>query len=211
MLKKFFLLLLLFPLWVEGQVLPQDTAIVLSSEGHNLQPDDPGRMALGTEDNFGKGNRAVQKSGYVPRKLRLGTNLGLSLSKNYTYLSIGPQVGYQFNNYLMAGGGISYYHHKATMSNYVSRGNILGTNLFGYVYPLRFFTIFLQPEINYIRSRITYTSDEADEINRSTVPSLVVGGGIRIGRSHITLNYDLVQNENSPHEKGWYMGFSTFF
>ena len=237
MRKRSVFLLLLFPLWVEAQPVSEETALftetrhhrsieealsvseetvqLLPDTQHDLQLNRQGEAVLGRENRLLRKNRKSEKGAFDRRNLRFGANLGLSLSKNYTYLSVGPQVGYQFNNYLMTGGGIRYYHYKVTMSNYISKNNLLGVSLFGYLYPLRFFTVFMQPEINYIHSRVIYTGEEAsEEVEEEScgwVPSVVVGAGLRLGRSHITLNYDLVQDKNSPHQKGWYMGFSTFF
>ena len=143
-------------------------------------------------------------------KLRFGANIGLSLSKNYTYLGIGPQIGYQFNKYFMAGTGIKYYHLKRNLSDYEKKNNLFGFNLFGYVYPVRFITLFAQPELNYIWSNITYNTGEKI-INNSFAPSLVMGAGLRLGYTHVTINYDLVQHTNSPHPKGFYLGISAFF
>ena len=143
-------------------------------------------------------------------KLRLGANIGLSLSKNYTYLGIGPQIGYQFSNYFMAGAGIKYYHLKRNLSDYERKNNLLGLNLFGYVYPVKFITLFAQPELNYIWSNITYNTGEK-VTNKGFAPSLVVGTGLKLGYNHITINYDLVKHSNSPHPQGFYLGISAFF
>lgn len=143
-------------------------------------------------------------------KLRLGANIGLSLSKNYTYLGAGPQIGYQLNNYFMTGAGIKYYHLKRNLSNYERKNNLLGFNLFGYIYPVRFITMFVQPELNYIWSNITYNTGEK-VTNNGFAPSLILGAGLKLGPTHVTLNYDLVQHNNSPHPQGFYLGLSAFF
>ena len=143
-------------------------------------------------------------------KLRLGANIGLSLSRNYTYLGVGPQIGYQFNNYFMAGAGIKYYHLKRNLSEYERKNNLLGFNLFGYIYPIRFITIFAQPELNYIWSNITYNTGERIT-NNGIAPSLVVGAGLKLGYTHVTINYDLGQHSNSPHPDGFYLSISAFF
>ena len=143
-------------------------------------------------------------------KLRLGANIGLSLSKNYTHLGVGPQIGYQLNNYFMAGAGIKNYHMKRNLSEYERKNNLLGFNLFGYIYPVRFITIFAQPELNYIWSNITYNTGEK-VTNNGIAPSLILGAGLKLGPTHVTLNYDLVQHNNSPHPKGFYLGISAFF
>lgn len=146
------------------------------------------------------------------RKLRFGANLGLSLSSNYTYLNLGPQFGYQFNQHFMAGGGIKYNYSKISVSDYTKKNNLLGLNLFGYTYPISFITLFAQPEINYIWSNIKMTNTTNDEITtKGFTPSLIVGAGLRLGYSHITINYDLLQKKDSPHPEGFYLGVSAFF
>lgn len=136
--------------------------------------------------------------------------MGLSLSKNYTYLGIGPQFGYQFNKYFMSGIGIKYYHWKKNLSNYEIKDNLLGLNIFGYTYPVRFITMFVQPELNYIWTKTTYNTGDK-ETNSGLAPSLVVGAGLKLGFTHVTLNYDLIQHTNSPHPDGFYLGVSAFF
>ncbi len=151
-------------------------------------------------------------SSFDKSKLRFGANLGLSLSSNYTYLNLGPQVGYQFNRHFMAGTGLKYYYSKVSVSDYTRKNNLLGLNLFGYIYPVRFITLLAQPEINYIWSNLEMSGTPGDKIStKGFVPTLVVGAGLRLGYSHITINYDLLQQKNSPHPDGFYLGVSAFF
>ena len=208
-----FLLLMLFPLFAGAQVITYDTIRVSSDDERNIYSNPRQEPPAQKEP-------VVSQLGFTPlqmqpafdrSKLRFGANLGLSLSRNYTRLGLGPQIGYQFSPYFMAGAGIKYYYTKAVLPDYTIRNNLLGINLFGYVYPVRFITAFAQPEINYIRSVLTEKAKEEDRTTRGLVPSLVVGAGLRLGRSHITLNYDLVQHVNSPHPSGFYLGFSAFF
>lgn len=144
-------------------------------------------------------------------KLRFGANLGLSLSRNYTVLGLGPQIGYQFSDLFMAGVGVKYYYTKVRTYDYKIKSNLVGVNTFGYFYPIRFIVFFAQPEMNYIWSRLSYESGVADTTERGFVPSLVVGGGLRLGRSHITLNYDLAKHPRSPYPSGLFLGISAFF
>ena len=144
-------------------------------------------------------------------KLRFGANLGLSLSRNYTVFGLGPQVGYQFTDHFMAGAGVKYYYTKVRTYDYDIKSNLFGLNTFGYYYPLRFLAFFVQPEMNYIWSTLSYESGVPDTKESGFVPSLVVGGGLRLGRSHITLNYDLAKNPRSPYPNGFFLGVSAFF
>ncbi len=148
-------------------------------------------------------------------RLRFGANLGLSLSRNYTVLGLGPQIGYSFSNYFMAGAGIKYYYTKTRAydyaDSYLFKNNLLGANIFGYLYPIKFITVFAQPELNYIWTSVE--NEATHEISKSDgiVPSLVVGAGFRLGFTHITFNYDLIHKVNSPYPDGIFLGVSAFF
>ncbi len=215
MKKCCFLLLWLFPLIVAAQVITYDTIRVSPDDERNIYRHQQPRSNTSEQDAYTPLRRDVSDKRpthtFDKSKLRLGADLGLSLSRNYTRLGLGPQVGYQFNNYFMAGAGIKYYYTKATTTNYVIKNNLLGANLFGYLYPTRFITAFIQPEINYIKSVLTVKTNDNKESSSGMVPALVVGAGLRLGRSHITLNYDLAQHVNSPHPDGFYLGISAFF
>ncbi len=214
-MKQLLLLLSLFffTLVAEAQVIRHDTIRVSADDERNIyraggqfhrSEAEPLRV---TDKQRNDDDRPL----FDRKKLRFGADLGLSLSSNYTRLGIGPQVGYQLNQYLLTGAGVKYYYTRTNTSYYEIRNNLLGANLFGYLYPTRFIALFAQPELNYIHSSMTDKSNGEKEKSRGMVPSLVVGGGLRIGRSHITLNYDLVQHVNSPHPSGFYLGVSAFF
>lgn len=212
MKRTYILLLWLFPLFAGAQVITYDTIRVSPDDERNIhrhaQPQRIDRKESGApQSNIEDGGPDT----FDRSKIRLGANLGLSLSRNYTRIGFGPQVGYQFNHYFMAGTGIKYYYTKAQTSDYVIKNNLLGANLFGYFYPIRFITVFVQPEINYIWSYLTRESTAETTSDSGVVPSVITGAGFRIGRSHITLNYDLVQHANSPHPTGFYLGVSAFF
>jgi outer membrane protein assembly factor BamA len=213
-MKKYcFLLLMLFPLFVTAQVITYDTIRVSPDDERNINRRQQQSRRTESVSITPQRKQITDESPatFDKSKLRFGADLGLSISRNYTRLGFGPQVGYQFNNYFMAGAGIKYYYTKAATTNYIIRNNLLGANLFGYLYPTRFITAFVQPELNYIRSVLTEKVNDNEELSRGIVPSLVVGAGLRLGRSHITLNYDLVQHANSPHPGGFYLGISAFF
>ena len=205
-MKRWYLFLLLFlPSVSFAQGFTLDTIRVASEDSRNIHRN---TQLNQTELSLKKDN----SSHFVldRTKLRFGANMGLSLSKHYTYLGIGPQVGYQFNKYFMAGTGIKYYHLKRSLSDYERKNNLLGFNLFGYVYPVRFITLFAQPELNYTWTAITYNTGEK-ATNKGFTPSLVMGAGLKLGYTHVTINYDLVQHTNSPHPEGFYLSISAFF
>lgn len=51
---------------------------------------------------------STPKKGFDARNMRYGLNLGLNLTNDYTLFRLAPQVGYQFNKYVMAGAGVSW-------------------------------------------------------------------------------------------------------
>lgn len=217
-MKKIFLsLLFIVPLLASAQVITYDTVRVSSNDERNIyrsqqqttqtqqQP-----MTLG-DRRVVLDRESISNGGFDKSKLRFGANLGLSLSRNYTVLGLGPQVGYQFSDKFMAGAGIKYYYTKVGTYDYQIKNNMFGTNVFGYFYPVRFLAVFAQPELNYIWSKLENKSTGEITKESGFVPSLIVGGGLRLGRSHITLNYDLARHSRSPYPSGFYLGFSTFF
>ncbi|MDD2796927.1 MAG: hypothetical protein PHE76_03150, partial [Candidatus Pacebacteria bacterium] len=123
--------------------------------------------------------------------------------------------GYQFNRYLMAGAGVSYYYSKNRIYHQQERvslyNNSLGANLFGYFYPSRMLVVSVQPELNYVWSN--YKGDLSGELDKANVlvPSFVVGAGLRLGPAHAMLYYDLVQDVNSPYSSGIFYGMSVYF
>ncbi len=152
---------------------------------------------------------------FNPNNLRFGANLGLSISHNYTFLNIGPQIGYEFNKYFLLGVGVRYYYSKTRAytaeKEYLYNNNMLATNLFGYFHPVQYIALFVQPEINYLWSKEEDITNGGIYKDAGWIPSLVVGGGLRLGRTYITLNYDLAQQDRSPYPHGIFWNFSTFF
>ncbi len=154
-------------------------------------------------------------SGFDAKNLRYGLNLGMHFSDNYSLFRLAPQVGYQFNRYLMAGAGVSYYYSKNRIYHQQERvslyNNSLGANLFGYFYPSHMLVVSVQPELNYVWSN--YKGDLSGELDKANVlvPSFVVGAGLRLGPAHAMLYYDLVQDVNSPYSSGIFYGMSVYF
>lgn len=213
MKRLLFLFFLLSSLLTRAQTITYDTIRVSPDDERNIYLNRPGKVKAADEPSRKGSSYATggQSAAFDRSKLRFGANLGLSVSKNYTNLGFGPQIGYQFNKYFMAGAGIKYYYTSARTYEYEIKNNLLGANLFGYVYPVNFIALFAQPEINYIWSTLTSQTIQDTRKDSGLVPSLVVGAGFRLGRSHITLNYDLIQHANSPHPDGFYLGVSAFF
>ena len=218
MKKVLLLLLVMLSITASAQVITYDTIRVSADDERNVYRTQRQQQTAQ--------NRITQRPVLLDRqpapgfrfdksKLLYGANVGLSFSRNYSTFNFGPQVGYQLSNRFMAGVGIKYYYNKVRAFQYneayLYKNNLLGANLFGYFYPARFLALFAQPEINRLWANLT--DEETGEVTKSSglVPSLLVGGGLRLGRSHITLNYDMAQHTNSPYPRGWFLGFSTFF
>ena len=144
-------------------------------------------------------------------RLRFGAHLGLSSSNNFTSFALGPQVGYVFSDFIMVGAGAKYHHIRANRWDHRVRNNLFGMNVFSYIYPTDFFTVFAQPEVNRIWRSVTY-HDGTRFTDSSIVPVFLIGAGVHFNRfMHITLNYDLVRHRNSPYSDRVFLSISGFF
>lgn len=208
-------LLLFFSVLATAQVITYDTIRVSPDDERNIH-----RNQYSNDRNpvnrSSESYRNVLGTGYDldVKKLRYGLDFGLYFSKNYSSFSFGPQMGYMVNDQLLVGAGTKYYYYKTRVYQYeeevVYKNNMLGINAFGYFYPSTYTAVFVQPEINHMWS---YRKDEVsgdERRNSGFVPSFLVGGGLRFGLTHITLNYDLARHRNSPYSRGLFFRFSIF-
>lgn len=233
-MKKFFLIFLLFaPMLVQAQAFRLDTI--------QVAPDDPRRIQRTQPQPQAQPQQTPQQQQYIvvsgeqptteeaqpvpPRNnldpfmpnfdrknLRFGANLGLSRSRDQTTIALGPQIGYQFSDFFMAGTGIKYHYIRMNTNRYDARHNLLGVNVFGFFYPVSLVALFVQPEINHIWRSVRNNETGERVTERGTVPVLLVGAGLRLGRSsHITLNYDLVRHIHSPYPETVFLSVSAFF
>ena len=232
MKKLFFTSLLLLPLLLQAQGFRLDTIPVAPDDPRNinrrqvetveqrqnapaanLQPQQrtqPAANQSTTED--WRSELTPLPFNFNPQNLRFGANIGLSRSRSFTTLALGPQVGYQINDHFLFGTGIKYHHIRARTTNYTVRSNLFGINLFCFYYPIPFIALFAQPELNRIwRSETNNSTNQRVSVS-GVVPVLLVGAGVRVGRSsHITLNYDLVRHIHSPYPDTIFLGISAFF
>lgn len=159
--------------------------------------------------------KPVSTTGFDVRNLRYGLNFGMHFSDNYSLFRLAPQVGYQFNQYFMAGAGVSYYHSKDKFYNQRERvsiySNSLGANLFGILYPSHMLVVSAQPELNQIWFNYKGDRPGEDDKRNVLVPSFIVGAGFRLGPAHAMFYYDLVQDVNSPYSSGVFYGVSVYF
>ncbi|MDR2918187.1 MAG: porin family protein [Tannerella sp.] len=147
-------------------------------------------------------------------KVTVGGAFGMQFG-NYTMITIAPQVGYNFTDFLNAGVGISYSFYKDDYSSgtdrIVEKSNYAGLNIYGRLYVLDYLAIQAQPEINYMTNKIEYKNSNLPDVKtEKAVPSFVVGAGFRMGPAFAMLKYDLVQDSYSPYGKRIFysVGFS---
>lgn len=211
--------LLISVLAISQQPFSYDTIRVSKNDARNIhQYQNRQRVASQNQARARRqSNQPALGSSFDASKLRYGINFGLNFSNNYSLFRLAPQVGYQFNKYVMAGVGVSYYYSKNRIYNYnfderVSYiNNSLGANAFAYLYPASILVLSIQPEANYIWSR--YKGGNSGDFDKSDVlvPSVVVGAGLKLGQAHAMLYYDLVQDVNSPYSSGIFYGVSVYF
>ncbi|HYH15850.1 MAG TPA: hypothetical protein VD794_11545 [Flavisolibacter sp.] len=153
------------------------------------------------------------EKGFKKEKVFVGGNFGLTFG-DYTLINISPQVGYRFSRMFAVGVGINgqYVGYKDRTFNgdvyrKVSQG-VTGLNLFGRVFPISNFDLFLQaqPEANYLFGKEIYyqPSKEEYKLDATIAPSFLLGGGIILGSggrggAMISIMYDVLQHEDSPY------------
>lgn len=131
--------------------------------------------------------------------LEFGGNFGLQFG-NYTLINISPQVGYRFSKYFSAGAGIGYTYYKSDYGQYDFKEHFASFNLYGNIYPMDFIIFSVKPEISHMWMTRESTESKGDKISDNKfVPSLVLGGGVRLGGFTIQLKYDIAQNNYSPY------------
>ncbi len=146
-----------------------------------------------------------QKKGFDKDRLFLGGNFGAGFG-DFTQIIVSPQVGYRFSQFFAAGVGVNLQY--VSQKSFDQQGNpffkqsqsVFGANLFARAYPIRQAFIQIQPEFNFNKGKFKYyNSIIPEETFRSNAPSLLVGAGIGMNGGFIALNYDLLQNPNSPY------------
>lgn len=141
-------------------------------------------------------NKKESSSGFDISKLTVGGSFGLQFG-DYTVINISPQVGYNFSKYLTLGAGFGYTYFKEDYSYVDYKQSYLSFNLFGRFYPIENIVLSVQPEI----SRMWQTVEErGTKYSESKfVPSLLLGGGIRYSGLLAMIQYDVIQDKNTPY------------
>jgi len=139
-------------------------------------------------------------------KVTFGGGLGAQFG-DYTVINIAPQIGYNFAKEFNAGFGFTYTHwsdkYYADSDRYKQTNNYFGFNLYAKAFPIQNIVIMAQPEINRVwRSVKNDRSDEKLFSDEKFVAACVVGAGLRLGPMTAMLQYDVVQNDDSPYGNG---------
>lgn len=148
--------------------------------------------------------------GQERKRWRFGGSVGFNFTDSYNNIRISPQVGYSFSNFFMLGMGVSYSHYKN--KDYDNKTNYLGANINARIFPFRYLTAFVQPEIQH-----RWGTSGHHKSKTSTFGTCLVGGGIAIpvgfGNFIAEVYYDVLQNRYTPHGKniGYSVGYSFAF
>ena len=168
-----------------------------------------------------KAQKEEKESKFDKSRLFFGGNLGLSFG-DQTFINISPQVGYQFSQYLAAGGGINFISSSFTFRDF--NGNKLykdsysyaGLNIFARVFPLPFLFAQVQPEYNYSWGKTKFFNGQQEiKLDGAFVPVFLVGAGAAIpagrGRMIAMMQYDLIGNVRSPYGRNIFFSFGYYF
>lgn len=145
--------------------------------------------------------------GFQKSRLFVGGTAGLAFG-DYTYINLSPHLGYHFNRFLAAGMGINGEYQSTKDYDAISgalfsktKMTIIGLNVFGRVYPIRYFMLQVQPEANYIFGKISFYDSNPKQtynLDAEIVPSVLAGGGLVLpspgGEFIAAVFYDVLQN-----------------
>lgn len=161
------------------------------------------------------GQTSVEKKGFDSSKLTFGGGIGAyfgSSSSNISSwgLSLSPQVGYYFKPNFVAGAGVTYaYYSYNNNSNYKYSQNHAGINLFANYFPVQYIILSVRPEIFHVwESGSSY--GQAYKVSEF-VPVCILGAGVRYQHVSFTINYDILQNDNSPYGTGPFFSVGFWF
>lgn len=135
---------------------------------------------------------------FNPNRLTIGGGLGAQFG-DYTLVNIAPQIGYNFSNYINAGAGFTYTHYSNKYSSYKQTNNYFGANLYAKIYPIPYLVLMVQPEINRMWQTVEARPSGEKSKTEEVIPVCLVGGGVRFGPVTAMIQYDLVQNGDSPY------------
>ena len=167
-----------------------------------------------SQSNVQKRTKTSTGSKFDISKLSIGGNFGLQFG-HPTIINISPQVGYDFSKYYSLGAGLGYTYYKDDYYDgareYDYKSSYMTFNLYGRLYPIETLVINVQPEISRMWRTVDYY--DGSRSDSEFVPSLLVGGGFRYYGMIAMIQYDVLQNKNSPYGDGivYTVGYSFNF
>jgi hypothetical protein len=155
-----------------------------------------------------------KKAGFVfdKRKLTFGGGIGLQFG-DYTLVHVAPQVGYNFSGKFNAGAGFTYTYlsYDENAYNTSVSYNYFGFNTYARFYPIPYLILQVQPEIGRIWTSSERMRDGTTQKANYMTPSCLLGGGLRMGLLTAMLQYDIIQDKNSPYRDGLFYSVGISF
>lgn len=149
------------------------------------------------EKNGYHSNSVSEPEGFDKSKLSLGGSFGLQFG-DYTLINISPQIGYDLSDHYTVGTGFGYSYYKDKVYDYGHRydfkSSYLSFDIFARYYPIGGLVLSVQPEISRMWRSVDGGSSES-----KFVPSFLIGGGFRLGGMIAMIQYDVVQDKNTPY------------
>ncbi len=142
-----------------------------------------------------------------------GVGLGFSSSSFGSNFNLGitPELGYSFTQWLDMGVSLNLNYYSYNYADFgggttKQRSFNYGGGVFLRAYPLQEFFVQVQPEYNFISTKLTSTSNNAVLRLTQKAPSFLVGIGYGrriVGQSgfYTTILLDLGQNPSSPYRQ----------
>ena len=164
-----------------------------------------------------KRDEEAPRNGFKKENLFFGGNLGLTFG-SYTFINVSPQVGYHISKYVDLGLGPNFQY--ISLKSYDYNGNdlykdsrlVYGANVFTRLFPIRQAFVQIQPEYNWISSKVKYYNNYGvDYKYKTSAPSLLVGVGANLNGLLISLMYDVAQDPNSPYNNRPFVNFGYVF
>lgn len=164
--------------------------------------EDGGQHSANNRNGGGNGG-----NGRLIDRLRFGGDFGLGFSNNGFAMSINPNVGYQFNQYVTAGviATCEYYRYGETSYRAAYSKSNFGGGLFADIYPIDF--LVLHAEAQYINYD-DYTSYSSSD-RRSDMPILIGGGYHRRISDRAGINLMFLWNLNETDGLRYNTSFSN--
>ena len=146
--------------------------------------------------------------GFNRENLFTGGNFSLGFSSNVFAVGVHPEIGYSLKDWTDVGILFNFSHSSSNDPNYGIKYHysVYGAGLFTRLYPVKFLFAQAQAEQNFVQFK--EHSGNADEKTNVSAGSVLIGGGIAIGRKagldkvpffYIAVLTEIAKNRNSPY------------